>query len=185
MGAGILPVTIHYGTLFLLFGKEKSCGKWSDFGGSQKDQYESSFTTAIREGSEELNGIYGTDNYLKSRVSKNLINIYQINNYKSYLFKVKKDNNLPKYFQNIDHFSKKNLPLKLYNSEGLFEKEKIKWFSIDELEKEIINFRPFYRYILSEIIEDKDQIYNDIKFNNFYFNKYKINCYDNTKNYLE
>ncbi len=179
MGAGILPVTVHYGTLFLLFGKEKYCGKWSDFGGSSKDQYESSFNTALREGSEELNGIYGTDKYLKSRVSTNLINIYQKNNYKSYLFKVKKDNQLPKYFKNVDHFSKQNLPVKIYRSPGLFEKEKIKWFTINELEKEIINFRPFYRYILSDIILDKNKIINNIKSNNFYCDRYRFNCHEN------
>ena len=77
MGAGILPVSVHYGTLFLLFGKEKNGGLWSDFGGSRKDFYENDFNTAIREGSEELNGLFGTSNYLRNKVSSNLINIYK------------------------------------------------------------------------------------------------------------
>lgn len=168
MGAGILPVSVYYGTLFLLFGKEKNSGLWSDFGGSRKGYYESDFNTAIREGSEELNGLLGTSKHLRNRVSSNLINVYQIKSYNSYLFKVNKDNKLPLYFKNIDKFYQYNLPHSCYTQDGLFEKDSIRWFTICELEKEIINFRPFYRTILRDIIKDKSILYNNVK-NNVYY----------------
>ena len=34
MGAGILPVALYRGTLFLLLGQERHNSLWSDFGGS-------------------------------------------------------------------------------------------------------------------------------------------------------
>ena len=47
MGAGILPVAVYKGTLFLLLGKERN-DLWSDFGGSAVNK-EEIFKTAIRE----------------------------------------------------------------------------------------------------------------------------------------
>ena len=56
MGAGILPVALYRGTLFLLLGQERNNNNlWSDFGGSSH-KGEKPFKTAIREGNEELNG---------------------------------------------------------------------------------------------------------------------------------
>ena len=58
MGAGIIPVAIHNGKVYLLFGKEVQDGKWSDFGGG-REHNETPFKTAIREGCEELSGFLG------------------------------------------------------------------------------------------------------------------------------
>ena len=55
MGAGILPVALHKGVLFLLMGQERKNGLWCDFGGTPNKK-EKPFETAIREGGEELNG---------------------------------------------------------------------------------------------------------------------------------
>ena len=69
MGAGILPCAKVRGNLFFLFGKETTDGKWSDFGGSP-EKNETIFQTAIREGTEELNGFLGNEDELEDIVNK-------------------------------------------------------------------------------------------------------------------
>ena len=66
MGAGIVPVAIFKGTLVFLFGKESYDNKWGEFGGSS-EKNEEKFATAIREGYEELDGFFGTQQQLKKK----------------------------------------------------------------------------------------------------------------------
>ena len=64
MGAGILPVALYRGCIYLLLGQERNDLLWSDFGGSteiKNNTREYPFITAIREGGEELNGILGVN----------------------------------------------------------------------------------------------------------------------------
>ena len=61
MGASILPISVHNGKIYFLFGKERDVDEtpgWSDFGGGNESG-ESYLDTAIREGSEELTGFLG------------------------------------------------------------------------------------------------------------------------------
>ena len=62
MGAGVLPVSLYKGTLFLLLGQERHNHLWCDFGGGAH-KGERPFKTAIREGTEELNGLTAIYNY--------------------------------------------------------------------------------------------------------------------------
>ena len=73
MGAGILPVALYRGTLYLLLGQERHNSLWSDFGGSSHKR-ETPFKTAIREGTEELNGFLGTEEEMEelSEIAKAL-----------------------------------------------------------------------------------------------------------------
>ena len=171
MGAGILPVALYRGTLIILLGQERHNNLWCDFGGSplpheRKNQY----ITAIREGAEELNGLLGDKEELKLHVDKNLI--YGINNkddkYTSYLFKSHYDKNLEKYFNNQNKFIENHLPNEITKHNCLFEKKKINWYTISEIEENLNrnknNFiRPHYYSILKYIIDNNKSITNSVK----------------------
>ena len=62
VAASILPVALHKGKIYFLFGKENemedSAPGFSDFGGRVENS-ESIMETALREGSEELCGFLG------------------------------------------------------------------------------------------------------------------------------
>ena len=86
MGAGVLPVTLYKGALFLLLGQERNNNLWSDFGGSAY-KGERPFKTAIREGTEELNGFLGDENEFEALVTSNMIISISYDKYTSYIFK--------------------------------------------------------------------------------------------------
>ena len=127
MGAGILPVALYKNTLFLLLGQERHNNLWSDFGGSSQIG-EKLYQTAIREGTEELNGHLGSYEYLENKVKTNLIMGLEHERYTSYLFKTTYTKKLPYYFNNnnicIEKYIDKNI---IKNNNGLFEKKKINW----------------------------------------------------------
>tara|TARA_Y100000816_G_C25734455_1_gene386690 strand:+ start:48 stop:572 length:525 start_codon:yes stop_codon:yes gene_type:complete len=173
MGAGILPVALYRGTLFLLLGKERN-NLWSDFGGSANNK-EEIFKTAIREGCEELNGFLGTEDELETMVRKN--SIMQIGFeerqkkskkliYTTFLFNVKYDKNLPYYFNNVNKFAEIHLHDKVNNyHNGLFEKNEINWFTISELKEKKINLRPWYKPFIESVIKNEKMIISSIKEN--------------------
>ena len=70
-GSSILPVAIHKGKLYFLFGKENSLEDsapgFSDFGGGIESG-ETAYQTAIREGSEELTGFLGTPFQIRKHI---------------------------------------------------------------------------------------------------------------------
>jgi NADH pyrophosphatase NudC (nudix superfamily) len=74
VAASILPVSIHKGKMYFLFGKENemedSAKGFSDFGGKVENG-ESIMDTALREGAEELCGFFGeTQRYQKINQKK-------------------------------------------------------------------------------------------------------------------
>ena len=52
------------------------------------------------------------------------------------------------------------------NDSKLFEKQEIKWFSINDMKRKIKLFRPFYQEIVYKFLDDIDNIYNFIKKHN-------------------
>ena len=164
MGAGILPVAFNGISLVFLLGKEHN-NQWSDFGGSTAYTVkgaEPRFETAIREGYEETSGLLGSKNMIYSSVKKNLIKRYQIPRYSSYLYHVDFDNDLP-YFFNLNYeFVRNTTP----GINGLYEKKQIKWFTIREMQK--LNFRPFYKNIIYNIIRDEKDIKKKLKIGSMY-----------------
>ena len=174
MGAGILPVALYRGTLFLLLGKERN-DLWSDFGGSATNK-EDIFKTAIREGCEELNGFLGTEDDLEIMVKKNSIMQISFEDrektqrkiiYTTFLFNTKYDKNLPIYFNNVNKFAEIHLSDKVNkHHNGLFEKGEINWFSISELKEKKINMRPWYNPFIDSVIKNERIIINTIKENN-------------------
>lgn len=164
MGAGLLPIAINKGVIFLLLGRERYDKKWSDFGGSTENK-EKFYETAIREGQEELNGILGTGDKFKKTIDKNLlISVNNNNNYHSFLFKSNYDKQLPYYFNNNNKFIEEKLKNIINNSHkdhtGLFEKDRIKWFSLNDIEDNYTCFRPHFIPILKKIVNsESDFIY--------------------------
>ena len=103
MGGGILPVSLHKGALMILLGQERD-NTWSDFGGGAI-KGESVLKTSIREGTEELCGILGSNEDLEKRVLSNLLVTIDYDRYTSHVFRINYDNNLPNYFNNINIFA--------------------------------------------------------------------------------
>ena len=152
MGAGILPIALYRGTIFLLLGQERNNNLLCDFGGSPHED-EEIIDTAIREGCEELNGLLGDIETLDKLVKNNLI--MQINHakYTSYIFNIKYDKNLPYYFNNLNNFAESYLIDKVKEKHnGLFEKNNIKWFKLNDLNLDLKKtIRPHYLNILDSI----------------------------------
>jgi 8-oxo-dGTP pyrophosphatase MutT (NUDIX family) len=161
MGGGILPVAIKNGTLYFLFGKENELDDtpgWADFGGGH-EAGETHFDTALREGSEEINGFLGSAEQLRKRVKKNKISTIKFKEYSTYIFKMDYDDKLPTYYKNNYEFFSRYLPhVKHKLDNGLLEKSNIRWFSYEELKKEKKSFRSFYQNIVDMIIKQEKEI---------------------------
>jgi hypothetical protein len=163
MGAGILPIAIYRNNIYLLLSMEIQDNKWSDFGGKQ-EKNESKYETALREGYEESNGFFGTLNNLNHLIKDNLIIEIEKkdNSYKSYLFQIEFDINLPIYFNNNSKFINKNFE-DLVDKNGFFEKKMIKWFTINEIKSKKCILRSFYKEIIDLIIDNEEIIKKNLK----------------------
>jgi 8-oxo-dGTP pyrophosphatase MutT (NUDIX family) len=150
MGGGVLPVSFHKGEMLFLFGQEYEELKWSDFGGTPNPG-ESYLQTAVREGSEELNGMLGTSTDIHHLIKTQLLFELELDNHKTFLVQVPYEPYLPLYFNNQYRFIKKQFP-QFVGRNGVFEKKQIKWFSLAEIKKNRHLFRPFYRLFTDEII---------------------------------
>jgi 8-oxo-dGTP pyrophosphatase MutT (NUDIX family) len=160
MGAGILPLALYKGTLFLLLGQERHNNLWSDFGGSTI-KGEKPFKTAIREGCEELNGFLGDEHELEEQVTNNLIASISFDRYTSYIFKITYDKKLPIYFANVNRFAEIQLKDAINNSDnGLFEKKQIQWIPLSHLKSETSNIqlREHYKPIFKSILKNEEFI---------------------------
>lgn len=153
MGGGILPVSLQNGHLYFLLGKERGSNEWSDFGGS-KEKGEIPFQTAMREGTEELSGFFGSQHHLEKEVKENMVAKLEAQNktYTSFVFLTNYDPNLPKYFNNNFRFMKKMAPEVVKSKNGLFEKSEIKWVRQDRLNNSGMRYRQFfYNGIVTQI----------------------------------
>jgi 8-oxo-dGTP pyrophosphatase MutT (NUDIX family) len=161
MGGGILPVAIKNDKVYFLFGKENELDDtpgWADFGGGHEEG-ETHFDTALREGSEEINGFLGSAEQLRKRVKQNKIVTIKFKEYTTFIFKMDFDENLPTYYKNNYEFFSRYLPhVKHKKDNGLLEKAKIKWFSYDELKDKKKEFRSFYQNIVELIIKQESNI---------------------------
>jgi 8-oxo-dGTP pyrophosphatase MutT (NUDIX family) len=172
MGGSILPVTLHNGKIYFLFGKERTIDEnpgWSDFGGGT-DKGETFMQTAIREGGEELTGFLGSDEDIKKMLNKyGTHNIdYKSKGYSTYrchIFPMEYDHLLPHYYNNNQRFLQKKLDPKIIKNTKIFEKTQIKWFSFDDMKKHDNEFRSFYKNIVDLIILDRSIIEKFVKTN--------------------
>ena len=163
VGAGILPTTIYKNKLYFLFGKENkyedTAPGFSDFGGGS-DNGETYLETAIREGGEELTGFLGSDADLKKMLERH--GTYNIDNkssknqiYRVHLFPMEYDEKLPYYYNNNQRFLQKRLYPDVIKKTKIFEKEEIRWLSIDEMKSMKSQFRFFFPPIIDRISNEK------------------------------
>ena len=165
MGASILPVTIHNGTIYFLFGKERDIDEnpgWSDFGGGT-DRGETYLQTAVREGGEELTGFLGNSNDIRKMLTKygtyNIdYNSDKYGTYRCHVFPMEYDELLPFYYNNNQRFLQKRLDAKIIRDTKIFEKTEIKWFSFNDIKKRHNEFRSFYKNIVHLILGNKANI---------------------------
>ncbi len=157
MGAGILPVTVHRGKVYFLFSREyigskDDGGLWSDFGGS-KEKNESFFDTAVREGYEESGGFLGNKSNIKKLIKNKFVKTITIPKiYRTYIVFIPYDKDLPKKFREDFINVKKNHPEKIAKK-GLYEKDMLKWVSMDKLKSFKSEVRPWYKKIVNLIIK--------------------------------
>ena len=151
VASSILPIAIHKGKMYFLFGKENpmedSAKGWSDFGGAVEND-DSVLETAIRECSEELTGFLGNPSKIKTWISKQKRGVYKLihNNYHIHITLLPEyDPMLPVYYNNNHTFLWNRMNKKLLNDTKLFEKIEIKWFSESDLRTKRNVFRSFYR----------------------------------------
>ena len=165
VGAGLLPATVHKGTIYLLFGRENELNDtpgWADFGGGSKP-HETPLDVATREGSEELNGLLGSQSALKKVAVKHKIAELKFQEYTTIVFKTEYDEKLEEYYENNYRFFEKYLPgAKKNPHNGLLEKSEIKWFTFAELRKNRESFRSFYQNMVDVILEHEDDITSKI-----------------------
>jgi len=165
MGAGLLPVALHKGVLFLLMGQERKNNLWCDFGGTPNKK-EKPFETAIREGGEELNGFLGVNEELENLVNRNMILSICYDRYTTYIFNSNYDEEMCHYFNNVNNFAEIHFSdaIEGYHN-GLFEKTKIKWMKIDDLKRpeDLTIFRAWYIPVVESIIKNEKFIIKEIK----------------------
>ena len=166
MGAGILPVALYRGTLFLLLGQERNNNNlWSDFGGSSH-KGETPFKTAIREGNEELNGFFGTEEEMEEEINNNMILSICYDKYTTYIYSCKYNKDLPKYFMNNNKFIEKHTESIIDNKHnGLYEKKAIGWFPIYKFNSEnyIEILRSHYKEHIKSALKNNKFIIKEIE----------------------
>lgn len=161
VAGSILPISIHNNKLYFLFGKERDDDDtpgWSDFGGGCEGS-ESPYTTAMREGGEELKGFLG-DNTDIEKLIKSGGGFYKIikDTYHMHLFLMNYDENLPKYYNRNHQFLWNRMDKKYLKETKLFEKAEIGWFSVQDMKKRRKEFRPFYQDTLDTLIAEMPKI---------------------------
>tara|TARA_B100001093_G_scaffold360810_1_gene345511 strand:+ start:3389 stop:3865 length:477 start_codon:yes stop_codon:yes gene_type:complete len=156
MGAGILPITFYKGKIYFLFGREtlgiwKDSGLWSDFGGA-KDGKETYKETAIREGWEESDGVLGNKSIIRDLIENNTIDTITYRGYKTYIILIDYNKKMIYDFRERFKKIKKKHPDRIAKN-GLYEKDRIKWFEYNEVKKNIEKFRPYYRGIIKHLLK--------------------------------
>ena len=162
VAGSILPVAIHKNKLYFLFGKENpmedSSKGFSDFGGGV-EVGETPWTTALREGGEELTGFLGDANAVKKLIKQGG-GYYRLTNdtYHVHIFRMEYDENLPKYYNANHRFLWDRMDKNALNKSKLFEKIEIGWFTPDQMRRRRNEFREFYRVIVDQILDQLPDI---------------------------
>ena len=155
-GAGILPFARKNDMIYLFLGRENmegghsASGKWSDFGGG-KEGNESELETALREGEEELNGLFGNREILSKQIDKTNITI-KTKTFYTYLMEVKYDPNKVDELKIKYEYALKHTPEIVFEHNGLFEKDRGIWLNLSDVEDFRPNLRKWYNPIINKIV---------------------------------
>ena len=158
-GAGILPIAIHKGEPLIMMGREtkdlgsfRDSGKWSDFGGG-KEKGETIEECAIREGFEEMMGMFGGPKKLKELIKEKLVMKIKIGTYTSFIVNVKYKKSLEKDFVEIYECIKANHPELIKTDNVFFEKDQVRWFKLKKLQNDEykIDIREHFKPVLKQL----------------------------------
>jgi NUDIX domain-containing protein len=154
--AGVLPVAIHDGQLYLLLGRERYYNTWCGFGGGRDDS-ESILQTAGREFMEESMAIIMSEEEIYQILEQNLDNRlllrYQLDGYVEHVVLIEYDSELPKLFDRLEkQFNRCSRLIDRSCKTGqcaitgedpsvtfelvcspLFEKDMMEWFTFEEI----------------------------------------------------
>ena len=160
VGSSVLPACIHKGKLHFLFGQENSLADtpgWSDFGGGV-DPGENIYDTAMREGAEEMTGFLGPIAPLVKKNGGVLKLKSPVGEYYIHLFHLPFSEELPLYYNFNHDFLWRRMNKNMLNNTKLFEKARIKWWSIDEMQRGRHLFRNFYKDCVDMLCQNKQLI---------------------------
>lgn len=157
MGAGILPIALHNNEIYFLFAREgvvngTDAGKWSDFGGST-ERGETKQKTAIREGWEESNGIFGSIKDVESLVKNRTVKTIDIGSYRCYLVAIEYNIGIPRRFMDDYKYTITNYPNFVNANNGLYEKDRVQWVPFSKLKQNSLRFRPWYLQVVRKLLK--------------------------------
>jgi len=159
MGGGVLPISVKNNKIYFLFGKENKYNDtpgWADFGGGTEKQ-ETILDGAVREAWEESTGFLGSKEEIKKKILK-CKKTYRYDRYITFLMPIEYDEKMIYYFNNNHKCIEKNLDPKIIKNTYIFEKDELRWFSFDEIEKDINSFRSFYQNMIKVLLQNKKEI---------------------------
>lgn len=149
--------------LVFLLGKENKSKKYCDFGGG-KENNETDEETAIREFDEESMRSIMTIEEITNKIKNDSFNVV-VNNYREYVVKIDYNEYIPQIYNRIrdkldicmlDMNGKYQIPT---CPNGFLEKSEMRWFTINDLKKEINNLRPVFKptlyVVLKKLLEEK------------------------------
>ena len=124
-------------------GGSKDRGKWSDFGGSREDD-ETQYDTAVREGTEESAGFLGTSDDVAALIRERLIAKIPVHGYTTHVVEVPYDKGLPARFAAEYSRACREEPDAVAARNGLYEKDRLRWVPVSSLRSFQREFRPWY-----------------------------------------
>jgi len=78
--------------------------------------------------------------------------------YRMYIFHYSYDDKLPHYYNNNQRFLQKNLDEDIIKKTKIFEKEEIRWISIDEVRNMKSSFRSYFQSMVNKILVNENKI---------------------------
>ena len=161
VASAFLPTMIRGGKLHFLFAKEAnddSAPGFSDFGGGVDDG-EDIYSAGLREFAEESTGCFGDESEVKKLVEKygEVLPVVH-NTYNIHIFKMDYNPSVVSYFNNTHAFIHKHVrDTTFLRKTKIFEKVEMCWMTVADMKRRRIEFRPFYREIVDQIVS-KDEL---------------------------
>lgn len=161
VASAFLPVAWYHNKLFFLFGKEANddtAPGFSDFGG-RVERGEDLFEAGLREMAEETTGFLGGPDDLRTMIHAHggAMRISH-KSYHTHLFRMNYDTKLVKYYNNNHRFVAGRLNPAYLRKTMIFEKQELRWMSLDDMKQHRDEFRFFYREMVDKLIRNAAKI---------------------------